>query len=153
MFVLSDGSGFKFMFQGCLSGLSFMLFARAEPRTHTCNTTSTNQMYRLLVVITGVCPWFLRAERMNPKKPVLHAPSHITCVKKVWHAILGFLWFILSRARPVPQERTTQKWNTCTWYMKCCYKRVNPSLWTVWFTLLYQHFIAVPGTTVKLTLS
>ena len=34
-------------------------------------------------------------ERMNPKKPVLHAPSHITCVKKVWHAILGFLWFIL----------------------------------------------------------
>ena len=32
---------------------------------------------------------------MNPKKPVLHAPSHITCVKKVWHAILGFLWFIL----------------------------------------------------------
>ena len=60
-------------------------------------------------------------------------------------------------------------------YMKCCYKRVNCSLWylvptcymgtignklvpgitvwTVWFTLLYQHFIAVPGTTVKLTLS
>ena len=59
--------------------------------------------------------------------------------------------------------------------MKCCYKRVNCSLWylvptcylwypcnklvpgitvwTVWFTLLYQHFIAVPGTTVKLTLS
>ena len=28
MFVLSDGSGFKFMFQGCLSGLSFW-FARA----------------------------------------------------------------------------------------------------------------------------
>ena len=37
----------------------------------------------------------LQQERMNPKKPVLHAPSHITCVKKVWHAILGFLWFIL----------------------------------------------------------
>ena len=38
---------------------------------------------------------FRARERMNPKKPVLHAPSHITCVKKVWHAILGFLWFIL----------------------------------------------------------
>ena len=37
----------------------------------------------------------VKQERMNPKKPVLHARSHITCVKKVWHAILGFLWFIL----------------------------------------------------------
>ena len=46
-----------------------------------------------------------RQERMNPKKPVLHAPSHITCVKKVWHAILGFLWFILVARATVRHER------------------------------------------------
>ena len=33
MFVLSDGSGFKFMFQGCLSGLS-----RAQERNETPTT-------------------------------------------------------------------------------------------------------------------
>jgi len=41
MFVLSDGSGFKFMFQGCLSGLSFMFHVRARERRTMRHETQT----------------------------------------------------------------------------------------------------------------
>ena len=60
MFVLSDGSGFKFMFQGCLSGLSFM-FPRAPNQKNEPQETKycmPNLLYTCNVR-RGMQYWFL----------------------------------------------------------------------------------------------
>ena len=60
MFVLSDGSGFKFMFQGCLSGLSF---ARATWKIPGMEGSSPPLAVTYVVIeIVIVLGWAARAQ-------------------------------------------------------------------------------------------